>query len=54
VLRCLFFLLFVDLEGMKLFLNRRKCFAESGADKASKALMRLAAGFCLQTHAGTG
>jgi hypothetical protein len=50
----LFFLLFVHLEGLGLFLYRRECFVESGSDKAGKALMRLAAGFRLKTHAGTG
>jgi hypothetical protein len=36
------------------FLNGRKCLVESGFDKAGKALVRLAAAFCLQTQTGTG
>jgi hypothetical protein len=46
--------LFWPLEGRKFVLNRRQCLMESGSGRADKALVRPAAGFCLQTLTGIG
>jgi len=47
-------LLFWRLKDWKFALSRRQGLMESGFGKTGKALVRLAAGFCLQTLAGSG